>query len=100
MNTILSEINVKHAKKDYSCDACYFLLQEHGKLQSFIEEYGPKLSQQELLALRDIERKNFKIKKGEPYFKQAGVCDDDFYVFKANEKIHNVCLKLNIYDTE
>jgi len=97
---ILSERNVKHARKDYPCDACYILLQEYGKLQLFINENSWRLSTQELQILRDIERNGFKIKKGEPYLRIAGVFDGEFNEFKANKQIHDICLKYNVYEDE
>ncbi len=100
MNRILSETNVKKARKDYPCDACWFLLETYGKLQIFINEFSWRLTPKELYVLRKAEISNYKILKGEPYYKQAAIYDGDFQEFKAIPEIHEICQKYGIYDGE
>lgn len=76
------------ARKDYRCDASYFL----GSLSE------SDFDGDDLLIYQGAKADNFMIKKGMKYVKRKGLCDGDWQVFRAREDLNNLCIKYDLYE--
>lgn len=78
------------AKKDYSCDACDYIL------KNGIDGNNYPIS--ELRKIVKAKMNGYKILKGERYVMQVNKLDGDFYVFRAIPEMHELCLKYELYE--
>jgi hypothetical protein len=92
--TVLREENIKKARKDYTCDACNAMF-DYGSINQVIADC--KLTVDEIKSITEAGENNFKIKKGNPYYKQINT-EDGFCVFRAIPEIHKICIKYDLYD--
>lgn len=91
--THLRTEHVKKAQKDYSCDACYVMFNDLS-----VDEVKKLLTKEELIQLEKMESNGFKILKGEPYIKVAGVFEGDFGVSHYNPEMYKLAEKYNFFD--
>jgi hypothetical protein len=91
MVIVIQSTKVKSARKEYSCEACYFL-------QDGLDSIDPgKLTFAERRAIVRARQDNWKIKKGQPYTYQFNKYDGDPFVFRGREDIHAICVKYDFY---
>ena len=81
------------AKKDYDCDACHYLLDNHG-----IQGNGFRIADLRLIV--KAKRNGYRILKGQKYVYQVNKMAGDFYIYRAIPEIHDFCLKNEIYDND
>lgn len=87
MAQILSE-RKPIARKEYYCDASVWV-------NEFYE--NGLFSYSDLRKIVKMRQRNWKIQKGEKYLYQANVVWGDFFVFRANLEMHEICLKYDLY---
>ncbi len=96
MNKILKE-KIVTAKKDYTCNACWFIL-NYASLNEFITDF--KLTFSEIKSLVKAKQNHYTILKGEKCIYQVGIYDGDFYTSRAIPEIHEICIKYKMYNED
>ena len=84
--------NYPKARKDHDCMASVFLNEQN---------WSPSDLSMGITEAKDwvkARQNNYKIKKGEKYLNQTMAHERKLYSFKAIPKIHNICLKYDLYD--
>lgn len=89
--TLISEKEVKKARKEYHCDASLFI---RDYLNNCIDL---PFSFAEKRAIILAKRNGWKILKGQPYTKQFNSVDGETYKFRAIPSMHQICLKYKMY---
>lgn len=89
MITVLSE-STPVARKEHRCDACEWIL------SAGIGGMGFSISEKR--AIVKAKRNNWKIVKGQKYFRQSNIQDGDLVTFKAIPELHELCLKHDLYE--
>ena len=84
--------NYHKARKDYSCDACYWFSEIAG--ERF--QIDIKLSEAKLWV--KAQKDGFKIKKGQRYLRNVNKQDGELYTFRARPEIHELCVKYELYE--
>jgi hypothetical protein len=79
------------ARKEYPCDASDWILQDMSNLNG-------ELSFSEWRQVVKAKRKRWKIRPGERYVKQVNKTDGELFTFRAIPEIHEICLKLDLYE--
>jgi hypothetical protein len=75
------------ARKDYNCAACERLRDVLGDKEFTISEYREIVK---------AKRQNWKIKKGQKYFRQV-LTDGEIYTWRAIPEIDQICRDHNLY---
>jgi hypothetical protein len=90
MCTLIAEQMVKSSRKDYQCQAAYWL-----------HECGlnnlPKMNFSEYREIIKAKRQSWKVLKGQSYTKQFIVDGGQSWTFRAIPELHKICLKYEIY---
>lgn len=94
MATLINHKEVKAARKNYSCDACEWILQG-GSFNELSTDF--KLTFSEKRSLVKAKQNDYKILKGESYLRQFIADGSDSYEFVAIPEIHAICIKFELY---
>lgn len=90
MATIINSSTPK-AKKDYICNAIEWVVNS---------DCWCDLTFTEKKEMVKAKRNKWKIKKGQVYYKQVGIWNGDFGVFRAIPSIDNICQRLELYQED
>lgn len=81
------------ARKDHTCDACYWLCQG-------LEFVSHNLSFREKRAIVRARRNGWKIKKGETYVRATVKQDGELATFRAIPEIDQICTETGLYSCD
>lgn len=89
--TLISEKEVKKARKEYDCNASLFI---RDYLNNCIDL---PFSFAEKRAIILAKRNGWKILKGQPYTKQFNSVDGKTYTFRVIPSMNQICIKYKMY---
>ena len=82
------------AKKIHGCDASYNVISE------CISDIMPELTFKEKRTIVRMKQQKMKIIPGTKYIRQANIIDGDFCIWKADIEIHEICVRLDLYEQD
>ena len=88
------EQRILTAKKIHDCDASYHVISE------CISNIMDELTFKEKRACVRMKNAKMKILPGTKYIRQANIIDGDFYVWKADLEMHQICVRLDLYEED
>lgn len=97
----ISDKEIKSARKEYHCHACYLILQIFSSFERFIDDFQDIITEEEINDLKKAEQQGFKILKGDSYRKVFFIDDNNEpCTFNGLLEIDKICQKYDIYEEQ